>query len=138
MKLTAENKKILVGEFEYASKMMKANDLAEHKLFYFSSLFGTLPRIFNLEYDPQLVFLNQILTDAYTNINLRLNAIKGGEKIVQFPEGYFDKLTLAVEELTEKIKRDEDTYTNMEKIAILTYITSGNGYYMYEKKIIKI
>lgn len=138
MKLTTDSQKLLLDEFEYAIKMMKASNNADKKLFYFSGLYGALSRIFNIEYDSQLVFLHQILTSAYNNINLRLNAIKGGEAVVQFPEGFFDKLTETVEELTERIKKNEDLYSSMEKITILTFITTGNGYYLFEKNIIKI
>lgn len=139
MKLTAENRKILVDEFEYAIKMMKTIDSAEKKLFYFSGLYGALSRIFNLAYDPQLVFLHYIISSAHTNINARLAAImKGGETVIQFPEGYFDKLALIAEELKEKIKKEEDTYSSMEKIAVMVFVTTGNGYYLYEKNIIKI
>jgi len=138
MKLTADSKKLLLDEFEYAIKMMKTGNNADKKLFYFSGLYGALSRIFNIEYDSQLVFMHQILTSAYNNINMRLNALKGGETVVQFPESFFDKLIEIVEELTERIEKNEDTYTTMEKIAILTFITTGNGYYLFEKNIIKI
>jgi hypothetical protein len=138
MKLTAEHRKSLIEEFEYSIKMMRATDSPEKKLFYFSGLYGALSRIFNLAYDPQLVFLHHMLNAAHGNINARWAAMKAGDTVIQFPEGYFDKLASISEELKEKIKEDKDTYSTMEKIALMIFVTTGNGYYLYEKGIIKI
>lgn len=138
MNIDPEYKKYLVAEFRYTVKSMNENEFAEQKLFYFSSTFGAVSRIFNLQYDPQLIFMHSILNNAHGNIMARLQAIKSGDPVVQFQENYFDKLTQYVEILAQQIERNEDTYKTLEQIALLTFLTTGNGYYLFKKGIIKI
>ncbi len=138
MKLSSEYKNILLDEFRFATKMMKEKSDPEDKLFYFSSTYGVLSRIFNLKFDPELVFIHSILNNAYINILNRLNAIKGGERTVVFPEGYFDKLTEYVEELAEKISKNENVYKALINIGLLTFLTTGNGAYLLQKGSFKI
>jgi hypothetical protein len=138
VKLTREHKRILLEEFEFAIEKMKENQLQEQKLFYFSSTYGVVSRLFNLKFEPQLVFVHMILNNAYSNIIVRMNAIKGGDNTVTFPEKYFDKLTEVTEELYTKLKNDEDTYEVLEKFVLLTFLTTGNGYYLYQRGNLKI
>jgi len=138
MKLSSEYKNILLDEFRFATKMMKEKPDPEDKLFYFSSTYGVLSRIFNLKFDPELVFIHSILNNAHINILNRLNAIKGGERTVVFPEGYFDKLTEYVEELAEKISKNENVYKTLINIGLLTFLTTGNGAYLLQKGSFKI
>lgn len=138
MKLSSEYKNILLDEFGFAAKMMKEKANPEDKLFYFSSTYGALSRIFNLKFDAELVFIHSILNNAYINILNRLNAIKGGETTVVFPEGYFDKLTVCVEELTEKISKNENVYKTLIDIGLLTFLTTGNGAYLLQKGSFKV
>ena len=97
MNIVPENKKLLLEDMDYSIRMMRQSEPIELKLFYLSSICGALSRIFNVHFDSQLVFIHLVLTDAYNNIMLRQNSIKGGELTVQFPEPYFEKLTAAVE-----------------------------------------
>jgi len=138
MEINPEYKKMLVSEFRYAAKLMTENQFAEIKLFYFSSTFGILSRIFNLQYEPQLVFMHAILNNAHGNMIARLQAIKSGDIVVQFPQEFFEKLTQCVEKLALQIEKDEDTYKTLEEIVLLTFITTGNGYYLFQKGILKI
>jgi hypothetical protein len=138
MDISPEFEKILVDELTYSLKMMRNSKTPDEKLFYFSGLFGVLPRIFNIEFDPQIVFMHIIITSAYNAISERLNAIKGGNIVIEFPEGFFDKLADASEDLIEKIKNNEDIYKALEKISILTFLTTGNGYYLFQKGSFKI
>jgi hypothetical protein len=138
MNINSEYRKNLVEEFRYAAKSMKENEFVDQKLFYFSSTFGVLSRIFNLQYDSQLIFMHLVLNNAHGNIMARLQAIKSGDPVVQFPEKYFDQLTRCVEILAQQIERNEDTYNTLEQIALLTFLTTGNGYYLFKKGIIEI
>lgn len=138
MDIPSEYRRIIVDEFKYAVKLMRENEHPELKLYYFSSTHGALSRIFNLHCDTQLVFMHFILNNANANINARLNAIKGGDIIVQFPDGYFEKLAECVETLASQIEKDENTYKILEKIAVLTFLTTGNGYYLFQKGMLKI
>jgi len=72
MKLSTANKKKLIEEIEFALNSMKAAEDPETKLYYFSAVYGVMPRIFNIEYDPNLVFIHFVVNATYNNINSRL------------------------------------------------------------------
>jgi len=117
---------------------MRKNESVESKIFYFSSTHGVLSRIFNLQCDPQLIFMHFVLNNAYANINGRINALKRGDLVIQFHPKFFEKLTESVEVLASKIEKDEDTFKTLEQIALLTFLTTGNGYYLFEKGMINL
>jgi hypothetical protein len=137
MHLNTEHRKLLVDEFRYAAKKIRESEYPELKLFYFSVTYGVLSRIFNLQYNPQLVFMHLVLNNAYGNISARVQAIKTGDIVVQLSNEYFSLLAGYVEVLSNQIEADEDTYKTLEKIALLTFLTTGNGYYLFQKGVIK-
>lgn len=138
MKLSSEHKKVILEEFDFAVKKMKESTEQDQKLFYFSSTYGALSRTFNLKFDPELVFIHAILSNAYANISVRFQAIKAGEGTIKFPDDYFEKLTEYTEELTNKIRKDQAVYETLIKISLLTFVTSGNGAYLYERLKFKL
>lgn len=138
MKLKAEYKRAILEDFDYAARMMKEVQTPAEKLFYFSSTFGVLPRVFNFNFDQQLVFMHHVLSSAHATIMARVQAIKAGDSTIVLKEDFFDKLTQAVEELMNRMKSDKDVYDALEKIAVLTYVTTGNGYYLLKKGTITI
>jgi hypothetical protein len=138
MKISQEYRNILTAEFKYSAKKMREYPSPEQKIYYFSNTFGVLHRVFNLEYDLQLVFAHFVLVTAHGNISARIQAIKSGDEVVSFPGEYFDRLSEHVETLASMIEKDENLLGTLAKIAELAYLTSGNGYFLYEKKILKI
>lgn len=138
MNINTEHRRILVEEFRYVTNRMREAKLAEQKLYQFSATFGAVSRIFNLQYDPQLIFMHLILNNAHSNFNARIQAIKGGDPVVELSDEYFDALTNCVEALASQIEKDEDTYKTLERIALLTFLTTGNGFYLFQKGILRI
>lgn len=138
MRLKAEHKREILEDFEYAVRKMREVYTPTEKLFYFSSTYGVLSRIFNSKFDPQLVFMHQVLSSAHSTIMARVQAIRVGDNSIQIAENFFDKLTQAVEEMTNKLKSDKNVYDILEKIAVLSYVTTGNGYYLLQKGTINI
>jgi len=138
MKLSSEHKKVILEEFDFAVKKMKESTEQDQKLFYFSSTYGVLSRVFNLKFDPELVFIHAVLSNAYANISVRFQAIKAGEATIKFPDDYFEKLTEYTEELTNKIRKDQAVYETLIKISLLTFVTSGNGAYLFERLKFKL
>lgn len=141
MKISDNYKKIIVDEFRsVAGKMKETEDLSK-KLYWFSAAYGVVFRIFNLEFDATLVFLNWILNAAYSTISMRLAAIReGSDKTVDIPEGLFDSLQEVVEELAQNIEmeNEHDIFKNLQRIANLAYATTGNGYYLYQKGVLQL
>ena len=139
IKISKYLKKNMIEEMKYALEKMKGENDDRKKLYYFSGIYGVVPRVFNFEYDPQLVFIHHVLENAYNAINNRLHASIQGDKTVVLPENIIDKLYTYTSILVDKIEQDEDNlYDMLEKITILGYVTSGNGYYLYEKGSIKM
>ena len=62
----------------------------------------------------------------------------GKDTLIDLPDDLFDKLCDSLEELAEKIEKDEDTYSVLQKLSVFAYVTTGNGYYLYRKGILRI
>lgn len=128
-------KTILADELALIRKKMNSELDPMKKVYYYSAAYAMVQRIFNLEPDSnhQLVLIHIVLSMSYNQIKERLNQIVLGNQLVTLPEDFFDKISLYLQQLEEKIRNNEDTYTILEKIAVLTYIADGNGYYLSQK-----
>lgn len=135
MKISKKHRDILVKEINFARKKILGEKDPKRKAYFFSGTYVMLPRIFNLEYDPQLQFIHLVLQVAYGTIIQRINAIAMGDTSVPFPSNYFDKLDGLLGRLQRSIEKDENTYTILEKISNLTYLLSGNGHYLSTKGV---
>ena len=138
MKLKEEYRKLIVEDFAFAAKMMKEKLPYDARLFYFSGTWGVVSRIFNLSFDPELVFIHSVLNGAYNVILARLAAARGGETSVILPDDYFDTLANYVEQLAQRIKDNKKAYDILEKISLLAFATTGNGFYLLQKGAFKI
>ena len=124
----------IIKEFKFIVTKMNSSPTGEEKLYYFSGTYGIVQRVFNLEYDEELVFLHFVLRQIYDAFNGRLNAIKkGGETVVPLTEEQFVKLSELIKKLAEKMTKKEDTIEILKKFVILGYTTTGNGYYMQQQ-----
>ena len=141
MNIPGNYKKVIAKEFRgIVEKMKGTKDLSE-KMYFFSATYGVVSRVFNLEFDPVLVFAHFVLNAACSTINGRLLALKGGQdNVVQIPENLFDSLQKAVERLAENIEtgNKDEFFKNLQKIANLSFATTGNGYYLFRKGMLKI
>ena len=138
MKLRADHKKMILDEFGYAVRTMREVKTFDEKLFYFSSTYGVLSRVFNAKFDPQLVFMHLVLSNAHSTFLARVQAMRSGDNAIQLSEDFFNKLTDLVDELAKRITGGKDTYDLLEKIGVLTYATTGNGYFLFRKGVFAI
>lgn len=141
MNISDKSRKIIVDEFRLVAKSMKQIEDPSKKLYWFSAAYGVVERVFNLEFDPTLVFVHLVLNAAYGSINSRVSAIiAGADRAIVIPEGLFDSLQEVVEELAENIeaKTDNNIFENLQRTANLVYATTGNGYYLYLKGMLLI
>jgi len=139
MNISMEMQKKYTDEIRFVLGQMKRVNTHEEKLYYFSAVFGIAQRIVNFEYDPGLMFDFQVLQLVHNMLNARVSAIKARQDgSVSLPEGLFDSLEKALEELVDSIDGGKDSYSALQKMINLAYITTGNGYYMYLKGMIKI
>ena len=141
MNISDEHRRIIVDEFRSVAARMRETSDEYRKLYWFSAIYGVLTRVFNLEFDATLVFIHVLLNGAYNTINARAAAIsQGRDRAINIPEGLFDSLNEVLEELAGNIETDneQDIFRNLQKIANLTYVTTGNGYYLYQKGLLQL
>ncbi len=135
MKISESNKKKLIEEIKFVIEKMKSEEDTSTKLYYFSAIYGTMHRIFNIEYNSDLVFAHMITSATYNTLNSRLSI---PDKVVQLPPEIFDKLIAVTEELKRTLEKNGNLYNVLKKYAILGFIASGNGYYLYQRGLVKI
>lgn len=128
-------KTILADELALVREKMNDEPDPRKKIYYFSAAYAMVQRIFNMdsEVDQQLVFIHTVLASSYITIKDRVNLIVAGDRLITLPEDFFDKISIYLQQLEEKIRTNEDTYTVLEKIAVLSYIAEGNGHYLVQK-----
>lgn len=135
MKIKSESKAKIIAEIKFVLQKMKEAPDPQSKLYYFSAVYGIMNRIFNLEYAPDLIFAHFVINGAHTQINARLH---DPDKTIQIPQELFDRLFDATAELLNVIEKDKNPYDVLKKFALLGYVTGGNGYYLYEKGLLKL
>jgi len=128
-------KTILADELALVREKMNNEADPRKKIYYYSAAYAMAQRIFNIdsEIDQQLVFIHTVLSSSYATIKDRMNLIVAGDRLITLPEDFFDKISIYLQQLEEKIRTNEDTYTVLEKIAVLSYIAEGNGHYLVQK-----
>jgi len=135
MKLNKENKQKILNEIRFVIEQMEQQENPESKLYYFSGIYGVLPRIFNFDFNEDLVFLHFVLSSIYNNIKQR---IRNPDPIIKIPEELFDKLVDTTKKLHDDIQNDNNLYDVLKKFTLLGYVMIGNGYYLYKKGLLKI
>jgi hypothetical protein len=135
MKISEENKKLIIDEIKIVLKSMKESKSPAKMVFFFSGISGMLQRIFNLEYDPDLVFAHVILKMTHDNFSQK---ILNPDPVIQLEEKHFDKLCQLSENFCEKIENGQDFVETLKAFTILVYSIGGNGYYLTHKGLLKI
>lgn len=135
MEISKENRVKILNEIQFAVKKMKEEKDDKAKLYYFSAIYGIMQRIFNTEYSGDLIFAHFVLSSTYNNLNSRLS---NPDTVIKIPEDLFDKLTTVTEELKGAIEKNRNLYEVLKRYTILGYITTGNGFYLYQKGLLKI
>ncbi len=135
MKIKEHNRKILIDDITFIINRMEKEKEAEQKLYYFSGIYGAIYRIFNNEYDPELILAHIILSITYSNIKSRIDE---REKVIKLPPELFDKLISTTKEFLEKIEKNESLYDVLKKYAVIAYLATGNGYYLYQKGLLTL
>jgi hypothetical protein len=118
---------------------MKQADNNREKLYYFSGSYSMVSRILNIEFDPCLVFIHNVLQTAYGTLNQTLQNIQGGqERVIILPDTVFEKLTKDLHQLSNAIEKDQDIYPVLQSISNIAYSATGNGFYLFQKGLLKI
>jgi len=135
MKISEKNKKKLLREIKFVIDRMKEEKDPKSKLYYFTAIYGAMSRVFNEEFIPDLIFAHVILNAVYSNL---ISRIDNPDDVIKLPENIFNKLQTTTEELYNTIEKNKDLYEPLKKFSLLTFVTTGNGYYLYKKGLLKI
>ena len=139
MNLSPHMQKIFIDEINFVIKSMKNTNMPGDKLYFLSAVYGMAQRIINLEYDPELNFIQQVVQLVYNMVNARLAALSARQEVgISIPDHLFERLEEALQEMADTIVRGEQSYPALQKMVNLAYTTTGNGYYLYLKGIIPV
>jgi hypothetical protein len=139
MAISANTRQVIANEFKFISEKIKSETELPAKVYYFSGTYGLTQRLLNLEFDSNIVLMHIVLNYTYNLIKQLLVRITSGEeKVITFPPKLFNSLANSIDELGRKIVKNEDTTSVLQDITVIGYATTGNGYYLYQKGIIKI
>jgi len=130
-----EMRSSLVTEFRLIKDRMIEEEHLNKKIWWFSGAYGIVFRVLNFEYDPDLQFLHFILQSSYKAISHRINTISAGQSRTLLPDDICERLALLLESIAEQIENDESFYHELRTLSNLSYLTTGNGYYLSLKGI---
>lgn len=139
MQVSKEFKKLLVDELKTVAEKVSEEKDFKKKNYFFSGAYAVVFRVFNFNFDPELILIHSVLNLAYGVVDTLQKRIERGEEdVIRIPNDFFDTLVNLTKELALAIDNDENVYEVLQKIAVHSYILNGNGYYLYEKGVIKI
>jgi len=129
----------LVREIRFVADRIKKERELRTKVYYYSGVYGEMLRLLNISFDPQLLFAHSVIQDSYQSLRARSDTIVlGRDTTISFPDGFFDGLCSLLEELAKNIEKNQDIYQTLQSISCLSFITTGNGYYLFQKGILTI
>lgn len=133
----------LASEFRLAASKVAEADELEPKLYYFSVFYGETGRMLNVHWDADLALLFEVVQTACQQIGNRARVPTGGGiPPGGIPDGFLTALDKVSEELAESLQGAEIDlarfYAALARTAELTYVTTGNGLYLYLKGMIKL
>lgn len=132
-------RKLIIDEISFVVKNMEEKEDFKEKLYYFSGIQGVLHRIVNIEFDPDLLCAFFTFESTHKSFIERYGAIeKGGDRVVMIFQEQLDGLIEGAKEFTDKIKNKKNFDSTLKKLIVLSYTTTGNGYYLLQKGLIKL
>lgn len=133
MNISKPYHKIIVKEFHDIRKMIEETNILVDKLYYFTAVYGVINRIMNLESDPTLIFINQVLQNCHQAITLRLSQRINGNVSTDIPDNLIKECFVLLDELIAAFENQNkiQIWEILQRYSNLTYSMNGNGYYMY-------
>jgi len=131
MNISSQNKSLILKEIDFVLEKMAMTKDPLQRLYYFSGVHAVIQRVFNIEYDKDLVFTHMLLNDTYKALMGRLQPEQ--TSMIPLREEQFDRLEQLVQELAKNIKSNKKLYDTLREFSVLAYSTTGNGHYLFEK-----
>ncbi len=120
----------LIKELKNVSKKMKDETDPAKKIFYYSAAYGVVDRSMRYSFSKDLLLAQTILQVSYTAYTERLRAVSTGDRVIPLTMQQLDRTAELVGDLAEAFKKDGDVVEVLENIMVLSYMTSGPGYYL--------
>lgn len=132
----------LAKEFKLAASKVAEVDDVDAKAYYFSVFHGETGRQLNMHWDSDLALLWVVGQTACAAIASRAKLPPG----VAFPAGVPDGVLQALDEISAELAAAFEGseidmprfHAALAKAAELTYVTTGNGVYLYQKGHVKL
>jgi hypothetical protein len=133
MNISKINYDIILNEFSDVIGLIDSTENLEDKLYYFTASYGVINRVMNLETDPTLIFIHQVLQNCFQAISQRLAARTKLNVSSDVPQEMIEQLFSLFKELkiAFEIKDKIRIWEILQRFSNLSYAMSGNGYYMY-------
>ncbi len=141
MNIEPKNIDHIAKEIDFVLQKISEAATTEEKLYYFSAVHGVINRVMNFDCNPVLVFAHQVLSSVHGIFMSRLAAAKSsGEKHLAVTPEMVKKLQETLEKFrTAFEQKDEAKICNaLQKFANIGYTATGNGFYLYQKGVLKI
>jgi sugar/nucleoside kinase (ribokinase family) len=135
MKLSEENKKKICEEIRFVIEKMKESKDMDKSLYFLSGIHSMLSRVYNFEFHRHLVFIHFVLANCHISITRAIEIARQGKQPIIIDLNFFSKLIDLLGELANVIEGDKSTFDVLEKICVLVYSITGNGYYLQQKGI---
>ncbi len=133
MKLSEENKKIICEEIRFVIAKMEASNNMDNSLYFLSGIHTMINRVYNFEFNRHLVFIHFILINSHLTILRAVEMTRQGKQPIVIDMSFFSKLIELLVELANVIEGDKSTFDVLEKISVLVYSITGNGYFLKQK-----
>lgn len=131
-------KEVIIKELEFVLQKMNESDSVDDKIYYFSAVQGMLHRVMNLEYTDDLLFSFFVTNETHKSFQQRIIALKQGDTVVKITERQLARLIEITKDFLEAVRKDDNLDSVLKQYVILSYTTTGNGYYLMEKGMLKI
>ena len=133
--------KRLADEFRIGATRMAATTNPDEKLYYFSIFFGEAGRVLNWHWDRELALIWAMTQFMQTQAAARLQANRQGEQVAILRPPFFDALTesaVALADYVEHKGTQQELNQILGRLGELSYVTTGNGFYLLEKGHFKL
>ena len=132
----------LAREFSFAAKQMAETPNIQRKLYFYSAFFGEITRVLNQAWDSDLSLLHLVTQQSHRLINSRVMAYASGDRVIDLPDNLPEMLDEIANQLAEAFESSEIDSVKldiaMKRVADLAYATTGNGYYLYIRGMLKL
>jgi hypothetical protein len=136
MEVSTDHRRYLASEFRSAAAGMdESASNAVLANYFYSAVYGAVARVLNMEYSPEIVLLHLVTQASHALINGTVEKLGAGlERSMIVPTGFFGELAAVVRELADAVESDRDYTAQLERMAQISYVLTGNGNYLFRSR----